>query len=259
MKAFKHRIGLVCGCGLLIVFAASAISAQSTQGAKGSAPTAERKVAKGPQLSGSDQGTFRIIVDGQPKGTEEYQIEPSGDHFISKGTVHLTVTRGDKPVNYLIASELLLKPNYDPIQYSLVEKYEDNVATIKMTFQNGKAAASFDTGSGVEKRNYEFPAGVAVLDDNVFHHYALLAQRYDYDRGGLQEFYAFIPQESVGGILRITLKGDEKVEVNGKSIAVQHLLVDTKDLQLDLYVEGDHHRLVKLVVPSSDVVVERTS
>lgn len=100
---------------------------------------------------------------------------------------------------------------------------------------------------------------MAILDDNVFHHYALLARRYDYDRGGLQEFYAFIPQESIGGILHMTLKGDEKVEVNGKSMAVQHLLVDTKDLQLDLYVDGPNHRLVKLVVPSSNVVVERIS
>lgn len=36
---------------------------------------------------------------------------------------------------------------------------------------------------------------------------------------------------------------------------LQHLLVDTNDLKLDLYVEGNQHRLVKMEVPSSKVVV----
>jgi hypothetical protein len=85
----------------------------------------------------------------------------------------------------------------------------------------------------------------------------LLARRYDYDRGGLQEFSAFIPQESVGGVLRMMYKGDEIIQVGGKALSVQHLVIDTSDLKLDLYVEGENHRMVKLEVPSSNVVVER--
>jgi hypothetical protein len=231
--------------------------------AQSSAPPQEKKqgpphdTKAGPQLGGIERGTFNIYVDAEQKGTEEFDIEPAGNQFVAKGRIHLTIKRDEKPVQYFIESELVLKPNYDPVRYSMVQKFEENTSSIQMTFQEKKATTEFKTGSGAETRDYELTPGVALLDDNVFHHYALLARRYNYDKGGLQEFSAFIPQESVGGILRILYKGDVKMEVEGKTRTAQHLLVDTNDLKLDLYVEGNEHRLVKMEVPSSNVTVVR--
>jgi hypothetical protein len=221
--------------------------------------TPKKKAKQGPQLSGTEKGVFKIVVDGEEKGTEEFEIAPVGNQFVAKGKIRLTVTRDDKPTQFLIESDLLMQSDYDPVRYTMVQKSDGNTSTAKMEFDRGTANAEFNTGSGSEKRQYQFEPGVALLDDNVFHHYVLLARRYNYEKGGLQELYAFIPQESIGGILRMNYKGDEKIEINGKSTEVQHLIVDTNDLKLDLYLEGPEHRLVKLEVPSSNVVVLRQS
>jgi hypothetical protein len=216
------------------------------------------KKSKAPaQLSGTEKGVFKILVENDPKGTEEFEIAPSGNQFVIQSKIQLTVIRGEKSVQYLIDSELVLKPNFEPVRYRMIQKYEGNTATAKMDFQPEKAKAEFNTGAETELREYKLAPDVALLDDNVFCHYILLARRYDYDRGGLQEFSAFIPQESVGGVLRMMYKGDEKIQVGGKALSVQHLIIDTSDLKLDLYVEGVNHRMVKLEVPSSNVVVER--
>ncbi|MBZ5537440.1 MAG: hypothetical protein LAO31_15905 [Acidobacteriia bacterium] len=217
--------------------------------------SAPHKTKSSPQLQGNEKGAFNIYVEDQLKGTEEYDVEPVGNQFVARGKVQLTITRDEKPVHYLIETELVLKPNFNPVRYSMVQKFEGNTSSIKMTFQEDKATADFSTGSGTEMRDYQLVPGVALLDDNIFHQYGLLAKRYDYEKGGLQEFSAFIPQESIGGLLHIIYKGDEKIDVGGKSVAVQHLLVDTNDLKLDLFVEGNEHHLVKLEVPSSKVSV----
>lgn len=221
---------------------------------EGKVPDAH-KTRPNPLLTGSEKGAFNIYVEEQLKGTEEFDVEPVGNQFVARGKIQLTITRDEKPVQYVIDTELVLKPNFDPIRYNMTQKFEGNASSIKMTFQEGKATAEFTTGSGIERRDYQLAPDVALLDDNIFHQYALLAQRYDYEKGGLQEFSAFIPQESIGGVLHIIYKGDEKIDVGGKSVAVQHLLVDTNDLKLDLYVEGLRHHLVKMEVPSSKVAV----
>jgi hypothetical protein len=219
--------------------------------------TPSKKSKTPAQLSGSEKGVFKILVENDPKGTEEFEIAPSGNQFVTRSKIQLTVIRGEKPVQYLIESELVLKPNFEPVRYRMVQKYEGNIVTAKMDFQPEETKAEFNTGAETELREYKLAPDVALLDDNVFCHYILLARRYDYDRGGLQEFSAFIPQESVGGVLRMMYKGDEIIQVGGKALSVQHLVIDTSDLKLDLYVEGENHRMVKLEVPSSNVVVER--
>lgn len=229
-------------------------SAQEAGGAK-----KENTVKKRPglHLSGTEKGLFKIFVEGKQKGTEEFEIGPQGTNFAAKGKIALAILRDEKPIHYSIETELILKPNFDPVRYRLTQKFEENVAGATMEFNPGKTTAEFKMNTSVEQREYQLAPDVALLDDNVFHHYLLLARRYDFDRGGLQEFSAFVPQESLGGILRILDKGDEKTEVGGKMLAVRHLVVDTNDLKLDLFLEGPQHRLIKLQVPSSNVVVIR--
>ncbi|MDD5543197.1 MAG: hypothetical protein PHX83_08485 [Acidobacteriia bacterium] len=225
-----------------------------------------RPVQKSPRSSsakqnasvpGEEKGVFKILVDGEPKGTEEFAITPQNGKIVARGKIHLAIARDEKPVEYLIETELQLQPNYDPIQYTLSQKFSGNTAAIKMNFTAGKAKVEFNTGSGTERREFDLAPDVTLLDDNIFHQYCLLVRRYNFDKGGLQEFSAFIPQESIGGILHMILKGDETVPVNNKPVTAQHLLVDTNDLKLDVYVTGSDHRLVKIVVPTANVVVER--
>lgn len=235
----------------------TSISAPARAQEKKDPSTQKSKTA--PQVLGSEKGSFQIFVEGQEKGTEEFEVVPVGNRFVAKGKIHLTITRDEKPVQYFIDSELEMQPDFNPIRYTMVQKFEGNSASIKMLFGGEKATAEFITGSGTEKRDYQLAPDVAVLDDNVFHQYALLARRYNFDRSGLQEFSAFIPQESIGGILHVLYKGDEKIEVNGKTEEVQHLVVDTNDLKIELYVEGKDHRMVKMEVPSSQVTVVRVN
>lgn len=255
MRRLRHTAFIVFV--FCVVFGVSRAAVQTPAPAQPKPDPGSKKARLTPQFSSAEKGSFKILVEGEPKGSEEFEIVPSGSQVLAKGAIRLTVSRGDVPVNYSMQSEVVMKPNGDPISYTMVQKTPGYAATIKMNFTLDKATAEFNTGSGTERREYQLDSDVTILDDNVFHHYILLVHRYDFDKGGLQEFSAFIPQESLGGILRVILKGDERAEIDGKPVDVQHLLVDTNDLKMDLFVEGKDHRLVKIEVPSSKVVVVR--
>jgi hypothetical protein len=97
---------------------------------------------------------------------------------------------------------------------------------------------------------------VVVLDDNVFHHYVLLARRYDYSKGGVQEFSAFVPQQFLAGGISVADKGFENVQLGNKTLSLQHLLVDTGEIQISLWLNKEHE-LEKISVPKSNVEVLR--
>src|SRR5208282_5437645 len=90
----KHLAGaaLLLAAGLL----ATALAAAGAAGT--SAPTPQKakdkKPAAPPSLFVEDRGTLQIQVDGQPAGTEEFEIHASGGAWTARGTAEVPAEKG---------------------------------------------------------------------------------------------------------------------------------------------------------------------
>jgi hypothetical protein len=124
-------------------------------------------------------------------------------------------------------------------------EFEGSQATIFFPREDGKQ----------EQQVYDFAGKrVAVLDVNFFHHFQLLAQLYDFSRGGRQAIPVFIPQAVQPGVVQVELEAVETQTVEGKAQPVRRLSITSEDNRVLLWVT-ESGRFVRLQVPQANVEV----
>ena len=206
--------------------------------------------------SGSESGTFRIYFSGAEIGQEKFQITESGPSVKASAETRLTIERDKEKVSFLIRPVLEFNRFFEPVSYEIGQESGANKTKARVTFKGAMSDAVYESGKETEARQIDLQKDVLVLDDNVFHQYIILAKRYDFAKGGVQEFSAFVPQQFIAGGVSVSDKGMEAVQVLSQNLKLQHLLVDTGELQISLWLD-DRHNLRKLAVPKSGVEVIR--
>ena len=206
--------------------------------------------------SGNESGTFRIYFGGAEIGQEKFQITESGSSVKASAETRLTIEREKEKVSFLIRPVLEFSRFFEPVSYEIGQESGPNKTKARITFKGAKSDAVYESGKETDARQIDLQKDVLVLDDNVFHQYIILARRYDFAKGGVQEFSAFVPQQFIAGGVSISDKGIEAVQVLNQNLKLQHLLVDTGELQISLWLD-DRHNLRKLAVPKSGVEVVR--
>lgn len=207
-------------------------------------------------FSGPEQGTFKILFGGEVIGQERFQIAGDGNNFKASAEIKLTVERGSTTATFHIRPVLQFTKTFEPLSYQIFQESGANIMKARVNFKPGRSQAIYETGKEADTREIELKKDVLVLDDNVFHHYILLAKRFDFSKGGVQEFNAFVPQQFMAGSLTVEDKGFEQVTLGGQQVSLQHLLVDTGELQMSLWLNS-RHELQKISVPKSNVDVIR--
>ncbi|MGH9427167.1 MAG: hypothetical protein ACRD2L_12795 [Terriglobia bacterium] len=206
--------------------------------------------------SGNESGAFRIYFSGAEIGQEKFQITESGQSVKASAETRLTIERDKEKVSFLIRPVLEFNRFFEPVSYEIVQESGLNKTKARVTFRGPMSDAVYENGKETDTRQIDLQKDVLVLDDNVFHQYIILAKRYDFARGGIQEFSAFVPQQFIAGGVSVSDKGMEAVQVLSQTLKLQHLLVDTGELQISLWLD-DRHNLRKLAVPKSGVEVVR--
>jgi hypothetical protein len=211
---------------------------------------AQKKGVSGSVLS-ADRGRFNILVDGKLLGREEFEIMPGGSGWVAKGTTHLTV---EGSAAMTVTGTLALQPDGAPISYDWTSQsdktngahvaFESGIA--KMTLQMAGATRPFEQELSFDSRL------VVVLDNNLYHQYGVLSQIYDWSHRGEQSFSVLIPQQLTPGTIHVTSTGTTTAD--GKNY--EGLSVKTNDIELLLYLDGNHH-LMRLEVPASKAAVVR--
>src|SRR5204862_6604569 len=87
---------------------------------------------------------------------------------------------------------------------------------------------------------------IAVLDNNLYYQYAVLARIYDWSKGGEQAFPVLIPQDLTPGTVKVVSTGSATAD--GKSY--DGLKVTSADLEILLLLDNCH-RLIRLDVPEA--------
>ena len=198
----------------------------------------------------ADKGKFNILVDGKSLGHEEFEITPGGSGWVAKGSTHLTV-EGAPPTT--VTGTLVLAPDGDPISYDWTSR-ADKTNGAHVDFSNGVAKMTLQMeGARPFEQELTFNSPrVLVLDNNLYHQYAILSHVYDWTHRGEQTFSVLIPQQLTPGTIKVDSAGT--VSADGKSY--DGLTVKTADIELTLYLDSNH-RLMRLEVPASKAAVIR--
>lgn len=196
----------------------------------------------------SDKGKFRIMAGGQQVGREEFEISQSGANWVARGTSELKTPQGTTHVT----GTLELHADGTPARYewstqgpkkaSASVGFSGMTATIDLRIEGARPFAQQFTFSTPQ---------IAVLDNNLYHQYAILARLYDWSKKGAQTFSVLVPQEMTPGSVRVELLGQN--DVGGKKL--DELQVKTEDLELDLYLENQ--RLVRIDAPNANAEIVR--
>lgn len=200
-----------------------------------------------------DAGTFRVTVEGREVGTEQFTITQSGS-----GAISVTMATGKVDLR-LPSGSLQLVPRLrtqgvatDPVQYQ-VDVSGDSPERIVGTIGQGRVSAKIITAAGEQLREYVATAGAVVLDDGVAHHYYFLAQRTHSGRVPV-----IIPRENRQVMATVTSRGEEPVEVAGRTVRLNHLIVQPQGgEQTDLFVD-DLNRVIEVRIPGRQYAAVRT-
>jgi hypothetical protein len=224
--------------GLTLVLLASATWSLASQ----------KKAVPGVLLQ--DKGKFTIKLAGQTVGHEEFEIAPAEGGWLAKGSSDIKPPEG---ASSKVTGSLTMLANGSPISYEWTAQSEKNSGA-HIVFANGVARITFEMqGARPFQQDLTFNSRlIAVLDNNLYYQYAVLARIYDWSKGGEQTFPVLIPQELTPGTVTVLSAG--AATADGKTY--EGLKVTSSDLEILLLLDANH-RLIRLEVPAAKVSVIR--
>ena len=208
------------------------------------------KAAASASLFSPDKGKFRILLDGKVVGNEDFEIAPSGDTWMARDSTSAHAPDGTE---IKATGQLRVSADGTPLQYQWSAQTKKKASGV-VDFSGGTAKSAIDLGASapfLQDFTFNSPR-VAVLDNNLYYQYGVLALLYDRNTGGKQEFPVLIPQDSTPGTISVESLGSQQVE-GGK---YETLRVNSADLEILLYLDASHH-LMRIDVPASKVTIVR--
>lgn len=213
---------------------------------------AQKKSSAAPAGSvfSQDKGKFTIQLDGKSVGHEEFELAQDGGGWTAHSTTDIAPPEAGSA---RVSGTLTMQPDGAPISYQW-QSQADKTNGARILFANGVAKITLQMqGARPFEQDMSFGSPlIAVLDNNLYYQYAVLARIYDWTKGGAQTLPVLIPQELTPG--SITVESAGSVTANGKTY--DGLRVATSDLEVMLYLDKNH-RLERLEVPAAKVSVVR--
>jgi len=217
--------------------------------AQAAAQPSPQAAAQNPPLV-PDKGTFRILLDGAEIGTEQFETAPSGNVWTVRSETLVRVPGSGETRS---SGELRISADGTPLGYKWSAQAEKKTSG-SVEFDKGTAKTSIDAG-GKEPflQDFVFPSPrVAVLDNNLYHQFALVALLYNWTAKGRQTFPVLIPQDMTPGSISLESLGARTIE----AAQLEALRVNSADLEIVLYFDA-RRRLMRLEVPAASVAVVR--
>ncbi|MGH9736165.1 MAG: hypothetical protein ACRD8A_16425 [Candidatus Acidiferrales bacterium] len=254
----QKNLGRVFAPPFLFIIAVVVAFPGLAVGARPAAPPAAHEVAAGlanaPSLA-ADKGTFRILVNGEQVGKEDFEVASDGGTW----TVHGNTEIQSGKAATRISGVLTLRQDGTPVHYEWLTQGSKK-ASAKVDFAGATATIQLSVtpaGSDPAKvhpftQQFTFSSPqIAVLDNNLYDQFAVLADLYDWNKKGAQTFPVLVPQELTPGSATVESMGRQ--EFNGEKF--DELRVTTQDNEIDLYLDGP--RLMAISVPSANAEILR--
>lgn len=233
---------------IVLVTLAAVCSLPATNGSAANRAPASAGLKSGP-LFAPEKGNFKILVSGQQIGKEEFEIGPSGGGWFAKGNSEVQTADGMTKVS----GSLQLNADGTPASYEWSTQGSKK-AGANITFSGSTATIDLRLeGRRPFTQQFTFQSPqIAVLDNNLYYQYAVLARLYDREKKGAQTFSVLVPQELTPGTLTVESLGEQN---SGGGKKMEELVVKTEDLEVDLFLDGG--KLMRIVAPSTNAEIDR--
>ena len=203
-----------------------------------------------------DEGAFRLYVDGQRAGREEFSVRQVGSadqgRIILRGTVSLELPGGR--INLAPAAEAA-SGDLEVSAYQI--KVSGSETTDIFVSLSGRRYLSRTVSArGEELREFRAGPGSVLLDDGVAHHHHLLTPFLDSSSPVSLSILTPRAQSQVRATL--SLIGREEVRVGQDLLQARHFRLDGGDSPRDIWFD-DRGRILRVEIPSRGYVAERES
>src|SRR5258707_4563284 len=197
----NSRLVLVVATATIFIFSGATAAKQ-----KKAAPA-------GSSVFVQDKGKFAIQLNGQTVGQEAFDISPAGGGWATHSPTDLKPP--DSPATR-VTGTLTLQPDGAPISYQWSSQAEKTNGA-HILFANGVAKITLQMqGARPFEQDMSFGSPlIAVLDNNLYYQYAVLARVYDWSKGGTQNLPVLVPQELTPGSVAVESAGS--LSAGGKS------------------------------------------
>ncbi len=214
----------------------------------------------GPSLSAGqnisvDEGAFRIYVNGEAIGREEFSIRQTGpraqQRHILYGNVELDLPQG------IVTLSPAMDASGSPLA---VSDYQIKVAgaettDIFITVSGKRFLARSVSAAGEQLREFRAGSGSVLLDEGIVHHHFLLSPFLESE--GAVSLTVFIPRAEAQQRMTLSLVGEEEVRVGGVLVSgARRFHLEGGEYSRDIWFD-EQGRILRLEIPAQGFVAER--
>ena len=199
----------------------------------------------------SDESGRLIIYYGEKEsGFENYSVS------VSEGRIRLTDQAQFKmtELGFAVNLDLVLDTLFLPQSLNMDGKLQGETYQISTEFLERKAISHTKRDGDTSTTELPMHEKALILPNALFYPYTFLVKRYDFEKGGKQEFFGFMaPQIELP--ITAEYKGKEKVDFEAGSSELEKLLVNLGGvLGVNLWL-NEKKELVKLSIPLQGIEV----
>jgi len=200
-----------------------------------------------------ERGAYTISLHGRPIGTEKFSIRSVPEGIEASADIQLRVSQQGRNIALKSNTQLLMNSRFEPQTYSVRQSGSPDF-NLLVDFRSSPATSKLHASGQAEDdtRTIVLSKDVAILDDNVIHHYQILVDRFALKPEKRQTFAAYIPQEATPGTLTLEQLGKEEINLPGGKRTLTHLVMKTELVQIHLWLD-DENRLQRLYNPSQEI------
>jgi hypothetical protein len=170
-------------------------------------------------ISPEKSGKLIVYYSGEKSGSEIYAVTKQEGNVVLFDTSQFQLSG----INILIRLKLVMDSTLSAINLNIDGKTLGSPYQIKTDFADGKAMIEVHGGPDT---TYEVPVhkDALILPNGIFYPYTFLIQRYDLDKGGTQQFYAYTSPQEID--MKVDYKGKEKVDFNDNTMELKKFFVN---------------------------------
>lgn len=188
------------------------------------------------------------MVNGARAGDETFEIKADGANWVAHGVTEIQTPAGMARVT----GNLVLHSDGTPVRYDWSTQGAQKAAAA-ITFTGPTAMIDLRVeGKRPYTQQFTFASPkIAILDNNMYDQFAVLARLYDWQTKGQQTFPVLIPQALTPGSVTVNSLGEQ----DSAGQKLEELQVKTADLEVDLFLDGK--KLMRIVSPSANAEIVR--
>lgn len=194
-----------------------------------------------------DEGTLLVSRDGAQIGRESFRVQ------VAENGRYLTATSQASFGGVRVTPALSVdSASGTPVLYRVERRAPDTgIERLQATGRPGRLSTVAQRAGGEAAKEYVFSGNVVILEEDVYHHYAMLTLT-----GRTGTVAVVVPRRAEQRQATIVDKGSDQIRIGGRSVSARHLTLLVGSEAHELWVDASG-RLLKVAIPSRSVEAVR--